>query len=104
MKTRKIIFMIFTAVSMFFNVFFLYNWIDRSISMSYLNQSFDDCNNDLSMLKMLVKSEFKGMKKESILQQLDKDKLNESTLIKGGVLYLGNTEFIFNDGILIDIK
>ncbi|OAT32556.1 hypothetical protein M975_1427 [Buttiauxella brennerae ATCC 51605] len=56
------------------------------------------------MLKTLVKSEFKGMDEKNILQQLERNELNKSTLIKGGVLYLGNTEFIFYDGILIDIK
>ncbi|WP_064558302.1 Imm58 family immunity protein [Buttiauxella brennerae] len=104
MKICKIIFISLTVLSIFFNVFFLYNWIDRSISLSYSNQSFDDCNNDLSMLKTLVKSEFKGMDEKNILQQLERNELNKSTLIKGGVLYLGNTEFIFYDGILIDIK
>ena len=32
------------------------------------------------------------------------ESLNDSLLIKNNVMYLGNTEFIFNDGILIDVK
>ncbi|HGP0799123.1 TPA: hypothetical protein ACLFL6_004623, partial [Salmonella enterica subsp. salamae serovar 50:b:z6] len=67
-------------------------------------QSVDNCSDDLSLLTAVVKGELKGKDKKYIQQQLMGEGLNDSLLIKNNVMYLGNTEFIFNDGILIDVK
>ena len=86
------------------NVFFLYNWIDRSISLGYSNQSFESCNNDLLKLKLIVKYELKGRGKISIIEDIKKSKLNDDLLIKEGRVYLGNTELIFNNNSLVDVE
>lgn len=85
-------------------MFLLYNLIDRSISLAYSRQSVDNCSNDLSLLTAVVKGELNGKNKKYIQQQFIGEGLNDSLLIKNNVMYLGNTEFIFNDGILIDVK
>ncbi|EJV4167349.1 hypothetical protein N6D82_004329, partial [Salmonella enterica] len=74
------------------------------ISLAYSGQSVDNCSNDLSLLTAVVKGELKGKDKKYVQQQLMGKDLNDSLLIKNNVMYLGNTEFIFNDGILIDVK
>ncbi|ECG8592442.1 hypothetical protein FNI11_22465 [Salmonella enterica subsp. salamae] len=101
MKFKIILIILIT--SLLSNVFLLYNLIDRSISLAYSGQSVDNCSNDLSLLTAVVKGELKGKDKKYI-QQLMGEGLNDSLLIKNNVMYLGNTEFIFNDGILIDVK
>ncbi|KAA8997695.1 hypothetical protein FJU30_18215 [Affinibrenneria salicis] len=94
MRCKYIVF-IFAIVSVSFNVLFLYNWIDRSVSLSYSKKSFDDCNNDLSITKIIIKDELKGKDKNFVLQRIRKNKLDSYSLIKDNVLYLGNTELIF---------
>ncbi|NBC97630.1 hypothetical protein GV764_01145 [Atlantibacter hermannii] len=86
------------------NVFFLYGWIDRSISLDYSNQSFESCNDDLLKLKLIVKYELKGRSKISIIEDVKKSGLNDDLLIKEGGVYLGNTEFIFNNNSLVDVE
>lgn len=98
------IILIILIISLLSNVFLLYNLIDRSISLAYSGQSVDNCSNDLSLLTAVVKGELKGKDKKYVQQQLMGEYLNDSLLIKNNVMYLGNTEFIFNDGILIDVK
>ncbi|HAE2268915.1 TPA_asm: hypothetical protein GND82_003526 [Salmonella enterica subsp. salamae serovar 60:g,m,t:z6] len=98
------IILIILIISLLSNVFLLYNLIDRSISLAYSGQSVDNYSNDLSLLTAVVKGELKGKDKKYIQQQLMGEGLNDSLLIKNNAMYLGNTEFIFNDGILIDVK
>lgn len=98
------IILIISITSLLSNIFLLYNWIDRSISLSYSRQSVDDCSSELSLLTEVVKGELNGKSKEYVQQKFMGRSLNASLLIKDNVMYLGNTEFIFNDGILIDVK
>ncbi|WP_394571045.1 Imm58 family immunity protein [Citrobacter amalonaticus] len=98
------IILIISIISVLSNIFLLYDLIDRSISLSYSRQSVDNCSNDLSLLTAVVKGELNGKNKKYIEQKFMGESLNDSLLIKNNVMYLGNTEFIFNDGILIDVK
>lgn len=98
------IMLIIAIISVLSNIFILYNWIDRSISLTYSKQSFEDCSNDLSLLTAVVKGEFKGKNNKYIQQQFMDEGLDDYLLIKNNVMYLGNTEFIFDDSILVDVK
>lgn len=102
MKYKSIL--IITTISVLFNMFLLYNWIDRSISLTYSEQSVDDCSNDLSLLTVVIKGELKGKSDKYIQKQFMNEGLADSLLIKDHAIYLGNTEFRFNDGILIDVR
>lgn len=93
-----------TMISVLFNMFFLYNWLDRSISLTYSEQSVDDCTNDLSLLTVVVKGELEGKGSEYIKRLFMNEGLTDSLLIKDHVFYLGNIEFIFNNGVLIDVR
>lgn len=96
--------LIILITSVFLNIFLSYNWIDRSISLTYSKQSVEDCSNDLFLLTALAKGEFKGKNNKYIHQKIINEGLHNNLLIKNNVMYLGNTQFIFNDGILVDVK
>ncbi|EGB4498727.1 hypothetical protein H7M91_004678, partial [Salmonella enterica] len=95
---------IIAIISVLSNIFILYNWIDSSISLTYSKQSFEDCSNDLSLLTAVAKGEFKGKNNKYIQQHFMDEGLDDYLLIKNNVIYLGNTEFIFDDSVLVDVK
>lgn len=100
----KIIVAIVLGASFMCNLFLLYNWIDRSISLSYSEQSIGVCSKDLKLTKTLLIGELKHYRKKDVIGKINENHLNDSMIDNGGELYLGEMEFIFEDGFVIDIK
>ncbi|EKW1655358.1 Imm58 family immunity protein [Citrobacter freundii] len=80
MKFKVTLIIIF--FSTFINIYLSYNWIDRSITLSYSKQSMEDCSNDLLLLTQIIKGELKGKKSKYIRQQFIDNGLDEYLLIK----------------------
>ncbi|EIE0701175.1 hypothetical protein LCU81_004658, partial [Salmonella enterica] len=55
-------------------------------------------------LTAVAKGEFKGKNNKYIQQHFMDEGLDDYLLIKNNVIYLGNTEFIFDDSVLVDVK
>lgn len=84
---------------------FAYLWIDRSISLSYLNQSIDASNVALRRLEDLLGNEWSGMLEKSVLEKLQAEAVrhpNEKIVIKkeNDVIWFDEIRFSFEQGRL----
>lgn len=82
---------------------FAYLWIDRSITLTYLNQDVETSNNAMRHLELLLEGEWHGMSENNILQKLELAAArspNKKILIKkdGKIIWFDNIQFNFESG------
>lgn len=87
-----------------------YLWIDRSISLSYANQSLETSINSTNRLEALLNSEWQGMPQDKVLQKLELevkrhevDKIIISKDIENSVIWFDEIPFYFKAGRLVQI-
>ena len=85
-----------------------YLWIDRSITLSYVNQSADASNVATRHLEWLLGSAWSGMSENAVLEKLQLEATrhpNDSIIVKreDGVIWFGETRFNFEHGRLKSI-
>lgn len=82
---------------------FAYLWIDRSITLAYVNQDVETSNNAMRHLELLLEGEWRGIPENNILQKLELAAArnpNKKILIKkdGEVIWFDNIQFNFESG------
>jgi hypothetical protein len=80
-------------------------WIDRSITLSYVNQSVDAANASTRQLEWLLGSTWAGMSEKIVLEKLQAEVArhpNENIVVKReeNIIWFGETRFNFEQGRL----
>jgi hypothetical protein len=103
-------------LSLFLNIlllagclFFAYLWIDRSITLSYVDQPLSLAIQDERLLRSLLKMVSYGFSKEQIIVILKEEynsRPNDKIVMQIGddSIYYDGFEFIFKDDKLVDIE
>jgi hypothetical protein len=113
MNSKYIIF--FLSIALSFSLMgccvLAYLWIDRSITLSYVNQSYETSNNIARNLTQLIESEWHGLSESVIRKKLEnaaQRHSDEKILVKfdknEGVIWFEDSSFNFNNGYLSKIN
>jgi putative signal peptide protein len=108
MKKLTIILSIFSALLLILCFFFAYMWIDRSITLTYMELSFEEKVSSNERFARIILKEWKGKSTfdiEKRIQTIAKDISNNENLIKweDDSLWFNNIQFIFEKDKLIGI-
>lgn len=87
---------------------FAYMWVDRSISLSYANQSLSSSNAALNSIENLLGDSWKGMEKDTLVKRLQAEaaaRPADSILVKEekNVIWFGDVRFNIENGFLKNI-
>lgn len=97
------------ALALAMAVVFAYYWIDRSISLAYVEQSAEDSARSNRNLELLLIAEWNGMPKSVVLRKLEQTAKRHppgAIVIKedrDGIVWFEDTSFHFSNGKLIRI-
>lgn len=71
MKKLTLFLLLSLSVSIICCAFFAYFWIDRSISLDYLQQSYETERSSVANLQKLIASEWKGLPEGQVQKKLE---------------------------------
>lgn len=96
------------VVSLIACAVFIYLWIDRSISLSYLDQSYTATNRSMNRLERLLEADWRGLPEEQVLQRLQKATTSlpvPQPIVKkeDGMIWFDEVRFNFTQGRLASI-
>lgn len=86
-----------------------YLWIDRSVTLAYVNQSIETNNNTMKRLEILLENEWVGMSEDKVLKKL-KHVSEQYPAYKiiinkdDGVIWFDEVRFKFESGQLKSIQ
>ncbi|VWD21326.1 hypothetical protein BLA17378_06629 [Burkholderia aenigmatica] len=83
-------------------------WVDRSISLSYANQSLSMSNAALNSIENLLGDTWKGMERDTLVKRLQAEAATrpaDSILVKDekNVIWFGDVRFNIENGFLKNI-
>lgn len=108
MKKSTVILSILFVLLPILYFFFFYMWIDRSITLTYTELSYDEAVDSNEKLARIVLKEWKGKSASAVerkLKMIAEDINDNTTLIKweDGFLCFNNIQFVFEEGKLIGV-
>lgn len=100
--------LIFT-ITLLSSIIFAYLWIDRSISLSYMEASFITSNNENQSLLIILNDELRGKSTQDIIKKLETIIIkhpNKNLFIKNedDHVWFGDIKFEFKEGRLKEIS
>lgn len=108
MKKSTVILSILSVLLSILCFFFFYMWIDRSITLTYTELSYDEALASNEKLARIVLKEWKGKSASAVerkLKMIAEDINDNTALIKweDGFLCFNNIQFVFEEGKLIGV-
>jgi len=108
MKKGTYILVAFLIASLVACAVLAYLWIDRSISLSYLDQSYETANRSVNRLESLLEEDWHGMPEAQVLQRLQKAATRmpaPQPIVKkeDAVIWFGDVRFNIDQGKLVGI-
>lgn len=96
------------SISLASCVVLTYLWIDKSISLSYLQQSYEAERQSVEILERLVASEWRGMTEDAVLKKLEEaaSKTGRSPVVvkrEGDVIWFDQIRFNIERGKLSSV-
>lgn len=108
-KILMILSLLFFAVALLSSVIFAYLWIDRSISLGYMEASFIASENENQYLLIILNNELKGKSNQEVIKKLEKiinENPDKNLFMKNDndYVWFGDIKFEFKEGRLSEIS
>ncbi|MCF6237779.1 MAG: hypothetical protein L3J79_03030 [Candidatus Marinimicrobia bacterium] len=101
----KVAFLIMLALFVFVNIFWFYKMIESGISLTYQEDSFDQCHNSLLITKKMLLKSIVGMDSRTFIQQVnDLKDSGHLILFKDNIVSIDDLKFLFKNDKLVEIQ